>query len=89
VDLTIFTRRYLLSIVARAKLFKNGQSQAVRLPKEFRFDGKSVSIQKVGDSVVFSPISTTWDSFFEAAAEFSDDFMEERDAGFQPPREGL
>jgi len=47
-----------------AKLFKNGQSQAVRLPNKFRFEGKAVSIQKIGDSVVLSPLQDTWDSFF-------------------------
>jgi len=72
-----------------AKLFKNGQSQAVRLPKQFRFEGKAVSIQKIGDSVVLSPIQDTWDSFFEAAADFSPDFMAERGQGVQLDREGL
>lgn len=73
----------------QAKLFKNGQSQAVRLPKQFRFEGNAVSIQKIGDSVVLSPIQGTWDSFFEAAANFSPDFMTEREQGIQLDREGL
>lgn len=73
----------------QAKLFKNGQSQAVRLPKQFRFEGKAVSIQKIGESVVLSPITDNWDSFFEAAADFSPDFMKEREQGEQPEREGL
>jgi antitoxin VapB len=72
-----------------AKLFKNGQSQAVRLPKKFRFEGNAVSIQKIGDSVVLSPLQNTWDSFFEAAADFSPDFMEKREQGAQPDREGF
>lgn len=73
----------------QAKLFKNGQSQAVRLPKQFRFDGKAVSIQKIGDSVVLSPIKDNWDSFFEAAADFSPHFMTDREQGEQAEREGL
>ena len=73
----------------RAKLFKNGQSQAVRLPKQFRFEGNAVSIQKIGDSVVLSPIQDDWSAFFEAAADFSPDFMSEREQGTQPEREGL
>lgn len=73
----------------QAKLFKNGQSQAVRLPKKFRFDGKAVLIQKIGDSVVLSPLQDSWDSFFEAAADFSPDFMAEREQGVQPDRKGL
>ncbi len=72
-----------------AKLLKNGQSQAARLPKQFRFEGKAVSIQKIGESVVLSPLPQTWDSFFEAAADFSPDFMADREQGEQPDREGL
>ena len=41
---------------ARAKIFKNGSSQAVRLPKEFRFQDKEVMITKVGDKVILEPI---------------------------------
>jgi antitoxin VapB len=73
----------------RAKLFKNGQSQAVRLPKQFRFEGTAVSIQKIGDSVVLSPIQDNWSSFFDAAADFSPDFMNDREQGTQPERDGL
>jgi antitoxin VapB len=39
-----------------AKLFRNGNSQAVRLPREFRFKGDEVRIRKVGDTVVLEPI---------------------------------
>jgi len=44
----------------RAKLFTHGGSQAVRLPKEFRFEGKEVSIRKEGDKVVLTPLSRDW-----------------------------
>jgi hypothetical protein len=44
--------------VATAKLFRNGRSQAVRLPKEFRFEGKEVAIRREGDSVVLEPLAT-------------------------------
>jgi antitoxin VapB len=40
-----------------AKLFKNGRSQAVRLPKEFRFSGNSVRVRKVSGGVLLEPIS--------------------------------
>ena len=40
----------------RAKLFKNGRSQAVRLPKGFRFDGDEVEIRKEGDAVILEPV---------------------------------
>lgn len=41
---------------ARAKLFKHGGSQAVRLPKEFRFEGDEVEVRKEGNRVVLEPI---------------------------------
>ena len=41
---------------ARAKLFMHGPPQAVRLPKEFRFQGKEVNVTKVGDAVLLEPI---------------------------------
>jgi len=41
----------------RAKLFKNGRSQAVRLPKEFRFEGEEVAIRRDGDAVILEPIA--------------------------------
>jgi len=61
-----------------AKLFKTGRSQAVRLPKEFRFEGSEVYIKKVGGAVVLLPTDETWDLLFEACGEFEDDFMAER-----------
>jgi virulence-associated protein VagC len=42
---------------ARARLFTNGRSQAVRLPKQFRFEGKEVAIRKEGDAVVLEPVA--------------------------------
>lgn len=41
---------------ATAKLFMHGRSQAVRLPKEFRFEGTEVRVSKVGDKVILEPI---------------------------------
>jgi antitoxin VapB len=65
----------------KAKLFTNGRSQAVRLPKEFRFKGDSVNIRKVGNTVVLSPEGEEeeemglGDRLFAAAKMFSPDFM--------------
>jgi antitoxin VapB len=39
-----------------AKLFRNGPSQAVRLPQEFRFEGKQVRVRRVGDAEVLEPL---------------------------------
>lgn len=59
-----------------AKVFENGRSQAVRLPKEFRFEGDEVMIGKVGDIVVLSPKGDKWDLFMKALDMFSDDVFE-------------
>lgn len=66
----------------QAKLFQNGQSQAVRLPKEFRFEGDSVTIKRVGKAVVLLPHNEPWETLFDALTQFSPDFMDERN---QPP----
>ena len=42
---------------ATAKLFRHGRSQAVRLPKEYRFEGREVRITKVGDRVILEPLA--------------------------------
>ena len=47
-----------------AKLFLNGRSQAVRLPKEFRMPGKAVHISRDGNKVILEPIDDSWDQWF-------------------------
>jgi antitoxin VapB len=61
-----------------AKIFQNGQSQAVRLPKEFRFDDSEVFIKKNGNIVQLIPRSDSWNSLFGSLKKFSRDFMSER-----------
>lgn len=61
-----------------AKIFRNGQSQAVRLPKEFRFDDNEVFIKKCGNVVQLIPRSESWNALFESLKKFSGDFMSER-----------
>lgn len=58
-----------------AKLFQNGRSQAVRLPKAFRLSGTEVKISKQGNKVILEPIENSWEQWFEAINQFSDDFM--------------
>lgn len=58
-----------------AKLFTNGSSQAVRLPKEFRFIGNEVYAQKVGDSVILVPKDKAWETFMEGINGFTDDYF--------------
>jgi antitoxin VapB len=61
-----------------AKIFQNGQSQAVRLPKEFRFDDSEVFIKKSGNVVQLIPRRDSWNSLFSSLKKFSPDFMSER-----------
>jgi len=61
-----------------AKLFQNGNSQAVRLPKEFRFEGDRVYLKKVGNAVILLPYGAAWQSLVDSLALFSPDFMETR-----------
>ena len=61
-----------------AKLFKNGQSQAVRLPKQYRFRGAAVYIRKLGNAVILIPKDAPWESMSKACTKFTDDFMQEK-----------
>ncbi|OGJ52129.1 virulence factor [Candidatus Peregrinibacteria bacterium RIFOXYB2_FULL_32_7] len=61
-----------------AKIFTNGRSQAVRLPKEFRFDDKEVYINKIENMVILIPKENKWDLMRESLSGFSEDFMQER-----------
>ena len=60
-----------------ARLFVNGRSQAVRLPKEYQFKGESVYIQKLGEAVILVPFDKAWQTFLHGLNSFSDDFMSE------------
>jgi antitoxin VapB len=78
-DLVYTNGRYRReAIMDTAKLFKSGRSQAVRLPKEFRFDGKEVFVKKVGEAVVLLPRENSWRTLYESLDLFSEDFMKER-----------
>lgn len=60
-----------------AKVFENGRSQAVRLPKECRFDTDEVVVNRIGDVVMLMPKTNKWNSFMQAVDMFSEDFMED------------
>ena len=60
----------------KAKLFWTGRSQAVRLPKEFRFDGDAVRIRREGRKVVLEPIENDWAWLAEITGEFDPGFEE-------------
>jgi antitoxin VapB len=61
-----------------AKLFQNGQSQAVRLPKEFRFEDDHVYVKKSGNVVMLIPAKESWETLLKSLDKFSSDFMSER-----------
>ena len=69
-----------------AKVFENGRSQAVRLPKECRFATDEVVVNRIGDIVLLMPNTNRWSSFLQAV----DDFMETgRNQGMEQEREEL
>ncbi len=67
----------------RASLFMNGRSQAVRLPKEFRFEGTHVYARKDGNRVILSPVDDRWERLLAAFGSIPD--FPDRDQG--PPQE--
>ena len=58
-----------------AKIFENGRSQAVRLPKELRFSVDEVVVQRLGSSLILTPKDKIIDNFLTSLDEFTDDFM--------------
>lgn len=67
-----------------AKLFASGRSQAVRLPKAFRFAGDEVAVRRFGNGVLLLPVGAPWELMKEALAEFEPGFQLERE---QPPEQ--
>ena len=72
-----------------AKIFVNGRSQAVRLPKEYRFDGSDVFIKKIDDVVLLIPRDKAWKTFRHSFSKFSNDLLLERDNKIPQERETL
>ena len=70
---------------ATAKLFRNGRSQAVRLPARFRFEGADeVFVSRVGDKIVLSAKPSSWDDFFDAKPAAAQGFLGRRND--RPPQ---
>lgn len=73
-----------------AKIFENGRSQAVRLPKKFRFNADEVIVQQLGDAVILVPKESLWETFMAGLDGFTGDIFEDgRDQGVQKERESL
>ncbi|TVR58393.1 MAG: AbrB/MazE/SpoVT family DNA-binding domain-containing protein [Spirochaetaceae bacterium] len=66
-----------------AKVFISGNSQAVRLPKEYQVDDKELFVQKIGNTIVLFSKENPWEAFERSLGGFSDDFM--ADGRNQPP----
>lgn len=69
-----------------AKLFRNGRSQAVRLPREFRFEGNAVRVRRLADGVLLEPIIATAAEWFVELDRLRDgSFLLDRKERNQPP----
>lgn len=66
-----------------AKIFRSGNSQAVRIPKEFQIEGDEVEILKKGESLVLRPKGKSWAPLIKSLEKFTDDFMK---SGRNQPR---
>lgn len=64
-------------IMPTAKIFVNGRSQAVRLPKEFQFEGEKEFMQKVGDAFLLVHKNKVWNAFLDDLDGFTDDFLKD------------
>jgi antitoxin VapB len=60
----------------RAKVFWSGRSQAVRLPKEYRFQGNEVRIRRHGSAVILEPLPEDWTWLDALAGRFDEDFVQ-------------
>lgn len=72
-----------------AKLFKSGNSQAVRLPKAYNFEGREVYVNKLGRTVILIPKDDPWEMLISSLDRFTDDFMAEREQPVLQSREAL
>ncbi len=66
-----------------AKVFKSGNSQAVRIPREFHLEGTEVEIRRQGGSLILRPRKESWRALIDSLKQFTGDFM--KDERCQPP----
>jgi antitoxin VapB len=66
-----------------AKIFRSGNSQAVRIPKEFQLAGKEVEIERRGDALLLRPRKRSWDTLTKSLTKFTQDYMK---SGRRQPR---
>jgi antitoxin VapB len=65
-----------VAVMERAKIFWSGRSQAVRLPKNFRFPGEEVRIRRHGSAVILEPVAEDWAWLDAIAGKLDEDFVE-------------
>lgn len=70
---------HTVSKARKARLFRNGRNQAVRLPVEFEINADEVYVRREGDEIVLTPKPRTWDSYFEHGKRLSEDFPDHID----------
>ncbi len=72
-----------------AKIFENGGSQAVRLPRRYRFSTSEVVVQRLGVSLILTPKDKLWDCFMNGINGFTDDFFEDGENGAPAKEDSL
>lgn len=73
-----------------AKVFENGGSQAIRLPRKFRFNVGEVVVQQLGEAVILAPKESLWQTFMEGLNGFTNDIFDGgRNQGVQEERPAL
>ena len=75
--------------ILTAKVSKSGNSQAIRLPKEFRLKATEIFIYKSGNNLVITPKMTTWEGFSEGLTGFSRDLTIDDKLPADTPRKGF
>lgn len=60
-----------------SRVFTSGNSQAIRLPKEYQVDETELYIQKIGETLILFPKSHPWSTFENSLSQFSDDFLKD------------
>ncbi len=75
--------------MATARVFRSGNSQAVRLPKDFQVDANEVEIFKRGDEIILRPKPKSWDDYFRKGRRFTEDFPDSIKDRFPEERDVL
>jgi antitoxin VapB len=72
-----FKKEARMKMINVAKVFKNGNSRAVRIPKDFCAGERELLIQRIGNTLVLTPVNDPWQFFKNSLEEFSDDFFKD------------